>query len=478
MRAYALLNAVALLLLVWLAGRVHGGEAGKPVDFKLTPNQRLTWDGRVVDAAGKDADDDAVIDGVQFGIIPPRPMGVATWLNPAGGVEQRLYARIDHPIPVLRSGHIRLYEALPDLKTLAVDVLQRDETEIELTPQTKIALAATDDGRVFQLTFTKIQIQQDQTDQWQLAGTIHQLEGIVDHIDDPIADRGRAALTNTPLPLSGTIIFGTRQQMLAPVTFHALDLSHRTAGAKEIAAGIEEGRISPAGTMVSRVDSRKLRMSAADGKVLGEIELPDDIGAFNISADGRSVVLSTERYVEVPGTLGRRETATIVYSVTGQKQWEIVGYDDAAFLPDGGLLVTGQSADDGLYIIDAKTRQAKRVAFPDAPAETVEGRAVDWWPRMPAVSPDGKRFAYVSGADVYAAGIDGRGWTPVWLTEYHEPQTHPTFSPDGRYILMIVTPLDVMSGPGDLIVFDIDKRIRQPIEGVKAHSDVPVTWRP
>jgi hypothetical protein len=36
-----------------------------------------------------------------------------------------------------------------------------------------------------------------------------------------------------------------------------------------------------------------------------------------------------------------------------------------------------------------------------------------------------------------------------------------------------------MTGPGQVIVFDLAKRVRQPIDTAKdAYSDVPITWQP
>jgi hypothetical protein len=393
-------------------------------------------------------------------------------------VEQRIYPRIEHPIPVLQSRHVRLYDKLPDLKTLAVDALHLDEGQVEVKPDKPLALVTTDEGKVFLLTLTKVHVPQDKTDQWQVAGTIKPVAGIVEHIPDPLADRGRAVLVKEPLKLAGKLVFGLRDQMMTPTTFYSIDLADPDAKPKEVATRVVEGRVAGNGTVVDRVESRKLRITAAGGKVLGEVALDSDIAEFNVSPDGRSVVLSTERYVDVPDAIGYREIATIVYSATGEKQWEVVGYDDAAFLPDGNLLLTGKGGEEGLFVVDARTRKATRLEIKDAPTQTRDGRAPDWWPRTPAVSPDGKRVAFVSGQEVYAVGIDGRGWTPVWLTDTREPQTVPVFSPDGRYVAMVVTPLNVMTGPGEMVVFDTHKRVRQPVRGVKARSDVPLTWHP
>ena len=102
------------------------------------------------------------------------------------------------------------------------------------------------------------------------------------------------------------------------------------------------------------------------------------------------------------------------------------------------------------------------------------------WPRQPAVSPDGKWVAYVSGRGVFVVGIDGKGWTPVWTPDSEqEPQSQPVFSPDSRFLACVITPLNVMTGPGQVVVFDWHKHVRQPLPITQgADSEGPLVWQP
>lgn len=478
------LSALAAFLSLALAG-VARGDDGRP--FELRALQRLTLAGDVVDPPvvneQQRARDDVKATArrdVEFGVIPTRMMSAQTWLNPVtNAVEQRFYPAILHPIPVLRATHARTFEAMPDLKTIALDALQQDPGEVELDPKRPFALVADDAGKVALLSLNEVTIPQDKVEQWRVRGTLRAVT-LVDHIDDPVADRGRAVEAKEPLPLTGSILLGRREQMMRPTTFHALDLAKPGAKPQEIAADVTEGRVAHDGTVVDRVDMRRLRISDANGKRLGELAFDDDIAEFNVSPDGKRIAISTTLKKDAKDDWSPREVATVVYGVDGKRHGKpIWGYDDPAFLPDGDLLVTGRYSNAGLFIADVKRGKVRRIDFVDAPKETVEGREPDWWARQPAVSPDGKWVAYVSGRDAYVVGIDGRGWTPVWLTPYHEPQTVPTFSPDSKYVAMIVTPLNVMTGPGQVIVFDVRRHVRQAVEGAKdAYSDVPITWRP
>ena len=52
--------------------------------------------------------------------------------------------------------------------------------------------------------------------------------------------------------------------------------------------------------------------------------------------------------------------------------------------------------------------------------------------RLPALSPDGKRLAFVYRGDLWLASAKGGRATP--LTQHIESDTSPVFSPDGQWI--------------------------------------------
>ncbi len=459
----------------------HGARADGEVKFALSAHQRLTWEGNVVDAKverDRYGETDVRPIGVEFSVFPTRPMTVDTWNNPVtGGVEQRIRAAISHPIPVLRASHVSFYDKPPDLSTLAVDIVQRDPHEAEISEDKPIAIVGDGSGRVMMITFSQVTIPQDKPSEWRIAGTMKPIV-LVDHIADPVADRGRAALAREPLSLSGTIVYGVRQDVMRPATFYAIDLAGDVGKAvpKRFAGPITEGRVAASGAIVDRVDMRTLKITSPEGKTLGEVTSKTDIAEFAAAPDGLRVAFSTERLVEIPNDLPKREIVTIVYKINGRKIAEIVGYDDPAFLPNGNLVLTGQAGDEGLYIADLATGKVSRIIIKDA-IDDDEARG-PWWPRTPAVSPDGKWVAYVSRRDAFVVGIDGTGWTPVWSTEFHEPQSTPVFSPDGKYVVLVLTQLNVMNGPGELVIFDLAQRVRQHIPAAKdANSEVQITWK-
>src|SRR5712691_5530810 len=53
--------------------------------------------------------------------------------------------------------------------------------------------------------------------------------------------------------------------------------------------------------------------------------------------------------------------------------------------------------------------------------------------RMPALSPDGRRIAFVYRGDIWVSSVDKPGRaTP--LTQHVEPDINPQFSPDGEWV--------------------------------------------
>jgi hypothetical protein len=439
--------------------------------FELTPRQNLTFAGRVI---GPDAPKEP---GVVFGVIPTSPIQLKPYYNVFTGLtENRPVPGVLHPVPVLRAEHVQLFAERPDPAKLALDQVAAFEREAEIDGKKKYAVVS--DGKpenVRLITFSEITIPQDKTNEWRLKGTMESLK-LPEHIDDPIADRGRAVLTKEPLPLKARLLYGTRKQSFGPAELFTLDLPD---GKPKKIGEATEPRVS-AGTsaVADRVDMRELRITDKAGKVIGGLKLEnDEFQEFTISPDGKSFAYHTERYVEVPDALPRRELVTIVCGIDGTKRAEFIGYDEPAFMPGGNVLLTAESAGDGLFIGDVKSGKVTPIKIQDAPDE---GSAGPDWPRQPAISPDGKWVAYVSGRRAYVVGVDGKGWSPLWLEEVDpQPQTHPTFSPDGKFVAAVITPLNVMTGPGQVVVFDLKRRVRQPLAATQgADSEGPLVWQP
>jgi Tol biopolymer transport system component len=176
--------------------------------------------------------------------------------------------------------------------------------------------------------------------------------------------------------------------------------------------------------------------------------------------------------------MGENKPVSVVYEAEGKRVGEVEGCDDASFMPDGRLIVTGRGFGPGLFIADVASGKKTPINF-DGGKEGGEPPVTAEAPRTPVVSPDGKRVAYCDGRDVYVVGVDGRGWTPVWRNPKHEPQHRPAFSPDGRYLAIINVPLNVMNGPGQVLVFDLERQLMQAVGGpADANSDAPLGWAP
>jgi Tol biopolymer transport system component/C-terminal processing protease CtpA/Prc len=91
--------------------------------------------------------------------------------------------------------------------------------------------------------------------------------------------------------------------------------------------------------------------------------------------------------------------------------------------------------------------------------------------RLPALSPDGKRLAFVYRGDLWLASAKGGRATP--LTQHIETDTSPVFSPDGQWIAF------ASRRSGSLDIFAV------PAEGGPARqltwhagTDVPQGWSP
>ncbi|MFT3784616.1 MAG: hypothetical protein QM770_00430 [Tepidisphaeraceae bacterium] len=447
-------------------------DASKPqndhVSFELAARQRVAFD-------GKSLDEKSAASGIAFGVIPTRPMSAATWLNPVtGGVEQRIYPAILHPIPVLRAGHVQTYAEKPDLKSLALDIVAAFEGEAEVHPNDRFALVADLEAkRVVLIELTRVEVPQDKVDDWRVAGSITPVD-LIEHIDDPIADRGRAVPTKKPFNLTGSLLFSTRNGSWGtPAVVRTLDVKQ---DASKKVADAQEPRYARDGTIADRVESRIVELRDTSGKLLSRIELESDVGDdFTLSPDGAIVALPTERFVDVPNDTPRREGVTLFYGRDGRKLGELIGYDDVAFLPDGRQVVTPFGAGEGLFLADYRSGEVKPLTILDGPSDEPK----PFWPRQVSVSPDGKWVAYVSRTEAYRVGIDGRNWTPLWLTPNHEPQTWPTFSPDGKYIAITVAALNVMTGPAEVILIDPAAHTRDTLKAASsANNTLPLVWRP
>jgi hypothetical protein len=178
---------------------------------------------------------------------------------------------------------------------------------------------------------------------------------------------------------------------------------------------------------------RRLRTQITDSTgarlaMLNDTPVPDvrDLRPA-ISADGARIAVANWFKA---GSLFDREVGeqVIVMDRTGRQLASFRGYTDPAFLPDGGLVVSGASVNDarrneGLFVIDRDLRAVRRLA---PGLETAS---------MPAVSADGQRIAFVQRGEVWAVPVAGG---PAVQILNGGDAIFPVWSPDGQHLAAAV----------------------------------------
>lgn len=445
--------AVWIALGLPFAGQAFGGS------FELTPRHQLTFDSKVQDSAGAG-------EGVSFGVIPTHPVLIEHKLNQWNQFEEHVTPAVEHPVATLRATHVAVYRDRPDTSRLAMDQLWKLENEANVDADSKFALVANHDQAML-ITLDKLELPQDRDDAWKIGGTSERLK-LPEHIDDPIADRGRAV--EGTLPLSGTIVFGKNVGGEAPIEFSAINVSN---GAVTNLSRGHSVMLARDGTSID-CDMHHAILTDRNGKTLTQIAFDrGDITQFTIAPDGQRFALLVDRVVNVINAA--HESAVEVYDIRGKKLGQIGGYDDPAFFPDGRLLLTGEGIEPGLYIGDVATGKAELLAVQDGPG----GEAKVDYPKNPVVSPDGKWIAYEQRNHLIAlVGVDGRGWQEVW-NQTNNCLANPTFSPDSQFIAALVQEPDHWRSPGRINVFDVRKHIRQALPATDGASpDAGLIWMP
>ncbi len=110
----------------------------------------------------------------------------------------------------------------------------------------------------------------------------------------------------------------------------------------------------------------------------------------------------------------------VIYNRNGKKVAAFSGYTQAAWRPNGGLIVAGDNdSARGLFIIDANLKTVKKL---------VDGFETA---QFPSVSPDDKTAAFVKNGEIWTIGIDG---TNPKVAILGGKAGFPVWSPDGKYI--------------------------------------------
>src|SRR6266536_1885273 len=91
--------------------------------------------------------------------------------------------------------------------------------------------------------------------------------------------------------------------------------------------------------------------------------------------------------------------------------------------------------------------------------------------RMPALSPDGKQMAFVYRGDIWLAPSSGGRATP--LTQHVETDSHPIFSPDGRWIAFASR----RNGNSDIFAVPVEGGLARQLTWHSGH-EFPAGWSP
>ncbi|WP_161884331.1 TolB family protein [Deinococcus alpinitundrae] len=141
-----------------------------------------------------------------------------------------------------------------------------------------------------------------------------------------------------------------------------------------------------------------------------------------LSADGQRVAYVRDAYPDWKGV--------VVRSRTGQKLAEFEWKLSPSWTPDGRLVLAEDAGYDGhrpgllVSSLDLKSLKPIAVNIDDL--------------KQPVVSPDGKQVAFISNGDVWAVGLDGRGFRQRTSTD--QTEEGPAWSPDSQSLVLIVDP--------------------------------------
>ncbi len=91
--------------------------------------------------------------------------------------------------------------------------------------------------------------------------------------------------------------------------------------------------------------------------------------------------------------------------------------------------------------------------------------------RMPSLSPDGQRLAFVYRGDIWVASAEGGRATPI--TQHLETDAYPVFSPDGQWIAFA----SKRTGNWDIFLVPAEGGSAQQIT-FHAGSDIAASWSP
>ena len=190
--------------------------------------------------------------------------------------------------------------------------------------------------------------------------------------------------------------------------------------------------------------------------------------APKVSPDGRSVAFTA---VGGGGSVCKSQydmywsAYVVVRDRRGAELARFEGYYDAEWMPDGRLLMLGSACRSaGVWIADATLRGPTRV---DGGQVATPGAA-------PAVSPDGRRVAFVWNNQLWALTL-ARSPELEQLTQLDRAVSAAAWSPDGRAIAALM--FDVSMPVRAVALFRVGDARSLEIRPLPVYPYGPLSWR-
>ena len=198
------------------------------------------------------------------------------------------------------------------------------------------------------------------------------------------------------------------------------------------------------GEMIHFDKNARLKLTDKAGKTLKQLSSKEEFSFPDLypalSPSGEYIALNLAHYPKT-GQLTDlvSDGSALTINRNGDVIAEFLGYTQAAWTPDGRIVAVGEGTQRGLSIIDNRFGDAQPLAeggFEEA--------------QTPAVSPDGKRIAFVNLDKTLIIGIDGSN--PV-ETIINSKMSFPAWSPNGKYLAVNVIDND---GPETSFLFIVN----------------------
>lgn len=432
-RIGAALVTVALVAVLGLPGMVQARPLQPPEarTVTLTVGQGIHFATGKVTQRAADAD-------LAFLYLPPQS-GAGQFLYNAmsNRAEYHPSVRTNRNLPLVRAAKTGAFKVPPDLNKLTVgDVSNWTADEYDVATGRYILVRGATRGKHYLLHITRYVAPSQKPASWRLTFTYRP-------ITLPLGASGAAG---TSMALSGTL---TYQEWIYSKKIITLDLA--TGRVTERFDGFAPSRTAR-GEMAYLDSAGRIVIVGPDGAVRATLPSPaTEAKSFTYSGPDDAVISPNGTRIAVQ--VNRR-------SMMGEGSFQIPGIPlpgiavmdrtgkEVAFFPKrtgptwtpDGRLVVSDFESPGIAISDREVRNLYRIPhFPQM--QQISGIAV---------SPDGSHLAFSANGRAWTAKLDGSGLKQLTTTGRYEDS--PTWSPDGRYIVLRAQDPSSVSGVYEVAV--------------------------